>query len=63
MKTYNGIERLPRNYSLFNDEYEYTMAGAYLLNGKKDEEAVFDVFFRKIPNQGGYAVMAGLDKI
>ena len=53
MKTYNGIERLPRNYSLFNDEYEYTMAGAYLLNGKKDEEAVFDVFFRKIPNQGG----------
>lgn len=63
MKTYNGVERLGRNYSLFNDEYEYTMAGGYLLSGKKDEEAVFDVFFRKVPNEGGYAVMAGLDKV
>ena len=63
MKIYNGYERLPRNYTLMTDEYEYTMANGYLQKGKDKEEAVFDVFFRKIPNGGGYAVMAGLDKI
>ena len=63
MKTYNGLERLPRNYSILEDAYEYTMGTGYLMNNKKDNEAVFDVFFRKVPNQGGYAIMAGLDKI
>jgi len=63
MKTYNGHERLPRNYTLLTDEYEYSMANAYLANGKENQEAVFDVFFRKIPNGGGYAIMAGLDKV
>ena len=63
MKIYNGYERLPRNYTLLTDEYEYTMSNGYLQKGKDKEEAVFDVFFRKIPNGGGYAVMAGLDKI
>ena len=62
MKIYNGYERLPRNYTLLTDEYEYTMANGYLVNGKENDEAVFDVFFRKVPNDGGYAIMAGLDK-
>lgn len=63
MKIYNGYERLPRNYTLLSDEYEFTMANGYLVNGKENDEAVFDVFFRKVPNEGGYAIMAGLDKI
>lgn len=63
MKIYNGYERLPRNYTLLSDAYEFTMGSGYLLNNKKDDEAVFDVFFRKVPNGGGYAIMAGLDKI
>lgn len=63
MKIYNGYERLPRNYTTMTDEYEMTMANGYLINGKQNQEAVFDVFFRKIPNGGGYAIMAGLDKI
>lgn len=63
MKIYNGYERLGRNYSLFNDEYEYSMGCGYYLAHKGNEEAVFDIFFRKIPSDGGYAVMAGLDKI
>ncbi len=63
MEIYNGYERLPRNYSLLTDEYEYSMSNAYLLSKKEDEEAVFDIFFRKIPNEGGYAVMAGIDKV
>ena len=57
------MERLPRNYTMMCDEYEYTMSEGYMSCKKNDEEAVFDVFFRKVPNGGGYAVMAGLDKI
>lgn len=56
-------ERLPRNYSMLTDWYELTMNEGYLKNNKSNAEVVFDVFFRKIPNNGGYAVMAGLDKI
>ncbi|MCR5483772.1 MAG: nicotinate phosphoribosyltransferase [Bacilli bacterium] len=63
MKTFNGYERLNRNYTLMSDEYEFTMANGYLNNHKENEEAVFDIFFRKVPNNGGYAVMAGIDKI
>ena len=63
MKLYNGYERLSRNYTLMTDAYEFTMANGYLEAGKEKEEAVFDVFFRKVPSNGGYAVMAGLDKV
>lgn len=63
MKIYNGYERLPRNYATMIDEYEMTMANGYFMNNKQNQEAVFDVFFRKIPNGGGYVIMAGLDKI
>ena len=63
MRTYNGHERLTRNYTLMSDEYEFSMANGYLQNGKENEEAVFDIFFRKVPSNGGYAVMAGLDKV
>lgn len=63
MKIYNGYERLPRNYTLLTDEYEYSMANGYLNCKKENQEAIFDVFFRKVPTGGGYAIMAGLDKI
>ena len=42
MKIYNGHERLPRNYSLLTDEYEYSMANGYLACGKHNQEAVFE---------------------
>ena len=63
MKIYNGYKRLNENYTLLTDEYEYTMANTYLASRKEKQEAVFDVFFRKIPNGGGYVIMAGLDKV
>lgn len=63
MKMFNGYERLSRDYSLLSDNYEHKMGQGYLLNGKKDQIAGFDVFFRKIPNNGGYAIMAGVDKV
>lgn len=48
---------------LMQDFYEYTMAYGYFKNGMKDKIAYFDVFFRKIPDGGGYAIFAGLEQI
>lgn len=45
----------------FTDQYELTMAQVYLLKNKKEDKAVFDYFFRKLPFNGGYAVFAGLE--
>ncbi len=56
-------KRNPRNYTLLSDAYEYFMSDAYLVNNKGNVEGVFDVFFRKVPNEGGYAIMAGVDKL
>jgi len=63
MKIYNGYKRLNENYTGLTDEYETTMASTYLQSKKENQTAVFDVFFRRIPNNGGYVVMAGLDKV
>lgn len=46
--------------SLLLDFYELTMANSYFLRGKSNEIAYFDYFFRRIPDDGGYAVFAGL---
>jgi len=50
------------NYTAtYTDHYQLTMAQAYFLDGKKDDSAVFDYFFRKLPFEGGYAIFAGLE--
>ena len=46
---------------LYTDFYELTMSQAYFLSGKKDQKVVFDLFYRKNPFGGGYAVFAGLE--
>ncbi len=58
-----NLRRLPRNYTTYADFYLYTMNDAYDYADRGKNEAVFDVFFRKVPNDGGYAVMAGTDKL
>lgn len=45
------------------DFYELTMAQVDLLNGFEDQWQCFDVFFRKNPDEGGYAISGGLDEI
>ncbi|MBO5929696.1 MAG: nicotinate phosphoribosyltransferase, partial [Clostridia bacterium] len=47
------------NLTLLTDFYELTMANGYFAHGKKDEIAYFDMFFRKVPDNGGFAIMAG----
>ncbi|MGY2131148.1 nicotinate phosphoribosyltransferase [Hymenobacter sp. HD11105] len=46
--------------SLLTDLYQLTMAYGYWKQGKQDQEAVFHLYFRKPPFNGGYAVAAGL---
>jgi len=47
--------------ALLTDLYQLTMAYGYWKTGRADREAVFHLFFRKNPFQGGYVVTAGLD--
>lgn len=48
---------------LMQDFYEFTMAYGYFKNGMQNRIAYFDVFFRKVPDDGGYAIFAGLEQI
>lgn len=50
-----------RNLTTIMDFYELTMAAGYLKEGYEDKISVFDMFFRRIPDRGGFAIMAGLD--
>jgi len=52
-----------RHLTLLCDFYELTMANGYWNCGLKDQIAYFDVFFRKVPDGGGYAIAAGLEQI
>jgi len=47
-------------WALLTDLYQLTMVGGYVQEGKKDQWANFDYFFRQIPDKGGYCVLAGL---
>ena len=51
------------NMSMLTDFYELTMANGYLYSGNRDKIVYFDMFFRNIPENGGYAVMAGLEQV
>ena len=52
-----------RNLTMLTDFYEFTMANGYLKNGLKDKIAYFDMFFRRIPDNGGYAIISGLEQL
>ena len=52
-----------RNLTLLTDFYEITMAGGYFENGFKDKTAYFDMFYRKNPDKGGFAIMAGVEQM
>lgn len=51
------------NLTLLTDFYEITMANGYLKSGIVDDIAYFDMFFRKVPEGGGFAIMAGLEQM
>lgn len=51
------------NMTMLTDYYELTMMNGYLKNDMKDRIACFDLFFRAVPESGGYAISAGLQQM
>ncbi|ABN52409.1 MAG TPA: nicotinate phosphoribosyltransferase [Hungateiclostridium thermocellum] len=51
------------NLSMLTDFYELTMGNGYFENGIGDRIAYFDMFFRRVPENGGFAIMAGLAQV
>lgn len=52
-----------RNLTMLTDFYEITMANGYFLNGQGDKITQFDMFFRTVPDKGGFAIMAGVEQL
>lgn len=50
------------NLALLTDFYELTMANGYFETGHYEDIAYFDLFFRQVPDNGGFAIMAGLEQ-
>ena len=61
MDSFNSLKG--RNLTMLVDFYEMTMANGYLKNGMGDAIAYFDMFFRKVPDGGGYVIMAGVEQL
>ena len=51
------------NYTMLCDFYELTMGNGYFENGYKDKICYFDVFYRKVPDNGGFAIACGLEQV
>ncbi len=54
----NGID-----LTMLFDYYEMTMMNGYFENGMGNRIAYFDMFFRRVPDDGGFAIMAGLEQV
>ena len=52
-----------RNLTMLTDFYELSMANGYFVNGMKDKIVWFDMFFRRVPDNGGFAIMAGIRQL
>ena len=57
------IVKTQRNLTMLTDFYEITMANGYFKNNFKDTVAYFDMFFRTVPDGGGYVIMAGVEQL
>ena len=51
------------NLTMLADFYELTMSNGYFVQGKQNEIGYFDMFFRKIPEEGGFAIMCGVEQL
>lgn len=57
------MPNMEENLSMLCDFYELTMGNGYFLHGFHKKQAYFDVFYRSVPDGGGYAIAAGLEQI
>ncbi|MFI3325375.1 MAG: nicotinate phosphoribosyltransferase [Clostridia bacterium] len=51
------------NLTMLTDFYELTMANGYFAKGFKNKICYFDMFFRRVPDNGGFAIMAGVEQV
>ena len=51
------------NLTMLCDFYELTMGNGYFAEGMQDKICYFDVFYRNVPDDGGFAIMAGLEQV
>ncbi len=49
--------------TMLADFYEFTMMNGFFEKGEKDKIAYFDMFFRRVPDDGGFAIMAGVEQL
>ena len=57
------MKDISRNLTMLCDFYELTMSNGYFECGMKDKIVYFDMFYRDNPDNGGYAIVAGLEQI
>ncbi len=57
------MDRNDRNLTMLMDMYELTMSNGLFHGEYRDTVTYFDMFFRRIPDAGGYAIMAGLEQL
>ncbi len=57
------MKDIQNNYTMLCDFYELTMANGYFQCGYADKIVYFEMFFRKNPDEGGYAIAAGLEQV
>ena len=52
-----------QNMAMLVDFYEFTMSNGYFKSGFFERNVYFDVFFRSVPDKGGFAIAAGLEQL
>ncbi len=52
-----------KNLSMLCDFYEFTMGNGYFKNGFWKKQTYFDVFYRSVPDKGGFAIACGLEQV
>ena len=60
-KVYLEMSIIKDKLSMLTDFYEFTMANGFYEAGMGDKTACFDLFFRRVPDNGGFAICAGLE--
>ena len=55
--------RKERNLTMLMDFYQLTMSNGYLVNGLGDKQVFFEMFYRKNPDEAGFAIVAGLEQL
>ncbi len=57
------MENSKINLTMIMDLYELTMANGIFTSDMRDTVTYFDMFFRRVPDDGGYAIMAGIEQL